>query len=119
MEQFLSVETGFPQLTMGYQQKECEIVWEYISPVTQGEGSRTWIEDAPFPPVGPKASFSNNIFRVNRYAADYPGLAGKDLTPKDQIAPDPKSGWRPRVDLTGATQPGVELWKRDWDLDQI
>lgn len=96
---------------------ENEIVWEYINPNTQNKGPRTWLEDAPFPPVGPKASFANNVFRAHRYGPDYPGLAGKDLAPKGQIAPDPKSGWKPKVDLTGATQPGVELWKKDWGLE--
>ena len=50
------------------------IVWEYQDPVsggtplTQGE-----------PPT------NTNVFRAPRYAPDYPGLAGKDLTPGDPI----------------------------------
>jgi hypothetical protein len=49
-----------------------DIIWEYKNPVTnvgileQGE------------PLGGKA---NSVFRCYRYASDYPGLIGKDLTP--------------------------------------
>ena len=32
------------------------------------------------PPFGP-GGFGNSVFRAYRYARDYPGLAGKDLTP--------------------------------------
>jgi len=95
-----------------------EIVWEYINPVTR-EGPKTWIEDAEhpaMPPFGPKNAYNNNVFRAHRYGPNYPGLAGKQLVPKGQLAIDPKSGWRPKVDLTGATQPGVELWRNDWGL---
>ena len=55
-----------------------ETVWEYISPVT---------EDGPVEQGDPFLSFpygygpSNSVFKVERYAADYPGLAGQVLTP--------------------------------------
>jgi hypothetical protein len=92
---------------------EGEVVWEYISPVTNAPPPKTWLEDAQFPPIKPECHM---IFRAHRYGPDHPGLKGRKLVPKGQIAPDPKSGWMPRVDLTGATQPGVELWKKDWGL---
>ena len=90
---------------------EGEVVWEYINPLTNA-GPRNWIEDGPFPPL---AAESNDTFRAHRYGPDYPGLAGKDLTPRGQIVKDLKDGWKPRVDLTGATQPGVKLWKKIWE----
>lgn len=34
-----------------------------------------------FPPMGPPGGMGNAIFRAYRYAKDYPGLKGKDLTP--------------------------------------
>jgi outer membrane protein assembly factor BamB len=86
--------------------KEGEVVWEYINPVTSG-GIKNWFDDLGF-----KAS--NMVFRAHRYGPDYPGLKGKNLKPKGQIAKDIKDAWKPRVDLKGATQPGVKKWKRIW-----
>jgi len=47
-----------------------EIVWRYVNPMR---------------PIGPltqgEAPANNIVFRVVRYAPDYPGLAGRDLTP--------------------------------------
>ena len=54
------------------------------------------------------------VFQAHRYGPDYPGLKGKDLTPKGQIAEDIKDAWKPRVDLEGATQPGVKTWEETW-----
>ena len=84
-----------------------EIVWEYINPVTM-EGPQNWLEYKEF-------GGGNMIFRAHRYGPDYPGLAGRDLKPQGQIVEDIKDGWKPRVDLTGATQPGLELWEKIWD----
>ena len=88
-----------------------EPVWEYIIPVTFS-GPKAWIEDAVFPPV--KEPEANTTFRAHRYGPDYPGLAEKKLTPKGQIVENIKDGWKPKVDLTGATQPGVKMWKKIW-----
>jgi hypothetical protein len=47
-----------------------EVVWQYVNPVstsgvlTQGDTAR-----------------NNTIFKARKYAADYPGFAGKDLVP--------------------------------------
>lgn len=96
--------------------KEGEIVWEYINPVTAKKGAQAWLEDTLAFPSGPKGDGNNMVFRAHRYGPDFPGLKGKDLTPKGQIVPDPKSGWKPKVDLAGATQPGVKNWKKDWSI---
>lgn len=56
------------------------IVWEYINPVDSDE------------PVYQGESVSNNdVYRCYRYAADHPGLVGKDLTPGDPIELYPSS----------------------------
>jgi hypothetical protein len=52
-----------------------EIVWKYTNPLASGP-----------PPRGPEApdGFTPGVlpvFRAHRYAPDYPGLLGKDLTP--------------------------------------
>ena len=49
--------------------KECEIVWEYISPFY-------------FKNANPAIGINNRIFRAHRYGPDYPGLKGKDLDPQ-------------------------------------
>ena len=53
-----------------------ECVWEYINPVTKG-GIKTFIDDQPRGYM--------DVFRCLRYGVDYPGLAGRDLTPKGPI----------------------------------
>jgi len=66
-------------------------------------------------PAGPGApGGGGNLFRAHRYGPDYPGLAGRDLKPQGQFVEDVKEGWKPRVDLTGATQAGAKLWEELW-----
>ena len=86
--------------------KEGEVVWEYINPVTSA-GAKSWLDDLGF-------QASNGVFRAHRYGPDYPGLKGKDLTPKGQIAGDIKDAWKPKVELEGATQKGAKRWKKLW-----
>ncbi len=85
---------------------EGEVVWEYINPVT-GAGKKNWLEDLGFRAM-------NGVFQAHRYGPDFPGLKGRSLKPKGQIAEDIKGAWKPRVDLKGATQPGAKLWKKIW-----
>jgi outer membrane protein assembly factor BamB len=84
-----------------------EVVWEYINPITSN-GAVSRLEDAGM--MG-----GNAVFRAHRYGPDHPGLKGKDLTPRGQIAEDVKAGWQPKVNLEGATQPGGELWEKIWE----
>ncbi len=86
---------------------EKEVVWEYINPVTS-KGVSNQIEDLSM-------MTGNGMFRAHRYGPDYPGLKGKELKPTTQIADDVKGGWKPRVDLEGATQPGAKLWEGIWE----
>ncbi|MCP4705400.1 MAG: hypothetical protein GY865_12420 [candidate division Zixibacteria bacterium] len=53
-----------------------DIVWEYKSPITV---------DGPVTQGTVLGTGDNAVFRCYRYAADYPGLVGKDLTPGDFI----------------------------------
>jgi len=63
-----------------------QTIWKYISPVTTtplAQGSTI-----PFDPNS-NTNFPlqtlNEVFKVHRYATNYPGFAGKDLTPRGTI----------------------------------
>ena len=59
-----------------------EVVWEYINPV----GDRTDDAFGVYKIMTDSAGRAfNSVFKVVRYPLDYPGLAGKDLTPKGPI----------------------------------
>jgi hypothetical protein len=53
------------------------VVWKYVNPVA---GPGPTAQGSPIP-----GGIGNAIFRGYRYAPDYPGLAGRDLTPGDVI----------------------------------
>lgn len=69
---------------------EGEIVWLYISPVI---GTGPIVQGDPLPPR------QNSVFRSYRYAPDFPGFIGKDLTPGDPIELDPTSNVFDNQDL--------------------
>jgi hypothetical protein len=52
--------------------RDSQVVWRYINPV---------IDSAPLYQGDSALASQNNVFRITRYASDYPGLAGRDLTP--------------------------------------
>jgi hypothetical protein len=54
-----------------------DLVWHYLNPIT---GFGIDLQGDPIPPV-----HSNSAFRASRYAVDYPGLAGQDVTPGDPL----------------------------------
>jgi hypothetical protein len=56
-----------------------EMVWKYINPV--GKTGPLGRDDAIPPDPAKQGSFMNEVFRVVKYAPDYPGLAGRTLTP--------------------------------------
>lgn len=59
-----------------------EVVWEYVNPV----GNRTNGDYGIYKIMTADAGgFFNSSFKCARYEPDYPGLQGKDLTPKGQI----------------------------------
>jgi formylglycine-generating enzyme required for sulfatase activity len=72
------VHGTFIEVTPGKQ-----TVWKYINPVVLN-GPLTQGEAIPPDPVR-EGEQMNAVFRTYRYAPDYPGLAGRDLTPGDPI----------------------------------
>ena len=56
-----------------------DIVWEYVSPAT----GRGFLAQGEQPGEGPGRN--NSVFRAYRYDADFPGLAGRDLTTGDVL----------------------------------
>ena len=62
-----------------------DIVWEYVNPVTNNGP----LSQGDAIPTGPDGGQTNQVFRCSRYAPDYPGLAGHDLTPGDPIELNP------------------------------
>jgi hypothetical protein len=56
-----------------------ETVWKYINPVVR-DGPLAQGEAIPSDPAR-AGELMNAVFRVYRYGPDYPGLAGRDLTP--------------------------------------
>jgi len=60
-----------------------EVVWKYIDPVVnQGPLARN--AAIPSDPAR-QGEFLNAVFRVYRYAPDYPGLAGRSLAPQGML----------------------------------
>ena len=68
-----------------------EVVWEYINPHKRTGQITTTQTDAD--------TNSHMTFRAFRYPADYPGLAGKDLTPKGTITGEVEFGGEPAVSI--------------------
>ncbi len=64
---------------------EGEVVWKYVSPVID-TGPLAQGEEVPEGPEGTaQGQMMNAVFKIHRYGPDYPGLAGKDLTPGDTL----------------------------------
>ncbi|MBW1766901.1 MAG: aryl-sulfate sulfotransferase [Deltaproteobacteria bacterium] len=80
--------------------KEGEVVWEYINPVGDRTGDDYGIYEIMNDGAGTRF---NSVFRCHRYGPDYPGLAGKDLTPKGPITEiHPHSADEPKSPPPGA-----------------
>jgi len=58
-----------------------ETVWQYISPVVRGG----ILAQGEIPGKDVRGHLFNAVFKVHRYAPDYPGLRGRDLSPKGVI----------------------------------
>jgi len=58
-----------------------EIVWKYLNPVVQA-GSLLQGQSAGIDGQGQSLA---NVFKARKYAPDYPGLVGHDLTPKGTV----------------------------------
>ena len=57
------------------------LVWEYVSPIMAGNyiTETLGFDAAGKPIIGGAGMTYNSVFRSYRYAADFPGLAGKSL----------------------------------------
>ena len=53
-----------------------ESVWRYVNPI---------VASGPLNQGDPVQGQGNNVFKVRRYGPDYPGLAGRELTPGGTI----------------------------------
>ena len=58
-----------------------EKVWQYVNPVVRGG----ILAQGELPGKDVRGHLFNAVFKVHRYAPDYPGLQGRDLTPKGVI----------------------------------
>ena len=58
-----------------------EMVWQYVNPMVRGG----ILAQGENPGKDMRGHLWNAVFKVHRYAPDYPGLAGRDLTPKGVI----------------------------------
>ena len=59
-------------------------VWKYVNPLT-GNGPLRQGESVPLAQDGGWERPANQVYRAYRYAPDYPGLQGLDLTPGEPI----------------------------------
>ena len=74
-------------------------VWRYVNPVT-GDGPLR--QGDPIPPFSVDFQ-ANFVFKIMRYGADFPGLAGRDLTPGGALElpkPTPTATTTPTVTAT-------------------
>ena len=60
---------------------QSETVWKYVNPVVRGG---TLAQDEA-PGKDHRGHLWNAVFKIRRYPIDYPGLAGRDLTPRGAI----------------------------------
>lgn len=58
-----------------------EMVWQYVNPMVRGG----ILAQGELPGKDMRGHLWNAVFKVHRYAPDYPGLTGRDLTPKGVI----------------------------------
>jgi len=58
-----------------------ETVWQYVNPVVRGG----ILAQGEVPGKDVRGHLFNAVFKVHRYAPDYPGLRGRDLGPKGVI----------------------------------
>jgi formylglycine-generating enzyme required for sulfatase activity len=58
-----------------------ETVWQYVNPVVRGG----ILAQGEVPGRDVRGHLFNAVFKVHRYAPDYPGLRGRDLSPKGVI----------------------------------
>jgi hypothetical protein len=60
---------------------EGEMVWQYVNPAVRGG----ILAQGELPGKDVRGHLFNAVFKAHRYAPDYPGLTGRDLTPRGVI----------------------------------
>ena len=88
-------------------------VWKYVNPSTV-KGPLRQGEPVPWELQGDMEMPVNQLYRAYRYAPDYPGLQGLDLTPGDRIEVTSISDYLIR--LTGGGTPAI---RSDWDVHLV
>ena len=68
-----------------------ETVWQYVNPMVRGG----ILAQGEIPGKDMRGHLWNAVFKVHRYAPDYPGLQGKDLTPRASSNCPPRRKARP------------------------
>ncbi len=77
-----------------------EVVWEFITPIQQGQPARQ----------GDTLGISDNLtFRLERYAADYPAFAGKNLNAIGYIETNPNVGFCGMLTSLNELEPSINL----------
>ena len=82
-----------------------EIVWKYMNPVIQSGP----LLQGQTPGTDQQGQSLANVFKVRKYAPDYAGLTGRDLTPKGTIEVYGTRYVNGASLLTGSTSPGAIL----------
>lgn len=97
--------------------KDKEVVWDFVNPISFGK-AKCSLHDKDDAISGLGHDFTGNmIHRAYRYGKDYPGLQGKDLSIKGQLAegcPQFFKVWKKGSALTGAEEEeeGPETMKK-------
>ena len=86
-------------------------VWKYVNPMTSSGPLRQGQAVPTEQPSSGREILANQVYRAYRYAPDYPGLQGLDLTPGDRIEVMSISDYLIR--LTGGSPPVI---RSDWDV---
>ena len=86
-------------------------VWKYVNPMTSSGPLRQGQAVPTEQPSSGREILANQVYRAYRYAPDYPGLQGLDLTPGDRIEKMSVSDYLIR--LTGGNSPVI---RSDWDV---
>lgn len=70
-----------------------EVVWDFVNPITR-TGPKCILKDDDKSISQGHNFITNMIFRASRYAPDYPGLKGKDLSKKEPLVLGCPEFWR-------------------------
>jgi len=118
-EEFFSRNQGGAQRLPGGNTLICQTTQNRLFEVTQ-DGTLVWEYVSPVNAAGPvdqgAIAPGNSAFKIRRYPMDYPGFAGRDLTPGDPIesftAPLPVPSASLLADRSALDGSGIDL---QWD----